>query len=66
MKYYVTDTIDGAIDEEVRFDCREDAEIFIAELEENDRKEGRYEEGFYVIISEGELGNLSRPRSFEG
>ena len=50
--FYITDKIDGVIDETVGFRTREEAEAQIRIYEEEDRENGSYTEGFYVILEQ--------------
>lgn len=48
--FYVTDSIDGVIDEAMGFETEAEAQNLIDRLEAADKEEGRYTEDFYVII----------------
>ena len=50
LRYYVTDKIDGYYEEDNYFETREEAEEHIRRLEEEDKEEGSYTEGFYAIL----------------
>ena len=49
IRFYVTDTIDGVLDEAASFDTESEAQVLIDKLEARDRDLGRYTEGFYII-----------------
>lgn len=50
--FYVTDRIDGYFDEENSFETREEAEAKVREYEAEDKENGSYTEGFYVIVED--------------
>ena len=48
--FYIMGKVSGVFDPDMGFERKEDAEAVIREWEEEDRKDGSYTEGFYVII----------------
>lgn len=50
--FYVTDRFTGVLDPLVCYETEEEALAKVAELEEKNRKDGRYQEDLYVIIEE--------------
>lgn len=49
-RFYVTDNTTGVLDNEVSFATETEATAFIEQLEDKDKKLGRYTEGFYAIV----------------
>lgn len=55
-RYYVTDKIDGVLDESASFATEAEAKALIERLEAKDKDLGRYTEGFYIIEEVDEDG----------
>lgn len=55
-RYYVTDKIDGVLDESASFATEAEAKALIERLEAKDKDLGRYTEGFYITEEVDEDG----------